>query len=615
MPKLDLNKVRGHFAPRIFERGLAYQKSGDVLNLTLRDHLLLASVQGSEDRPYHVTAELTEDDVATATCSCPYGENFGDYCKHIAAAVLEFLHEPGNVVSEAGIADLLGPLGADTLRGALTFLLGRYPEAYDGLELYLQERPEHAGAQTEKAGSKEAEPVRAEISPAEAILDTRLFEKMMRSAVRGTTWDWDGFPDYSEAYKVVEEIDPFLARGAYRDALELTEALTNTLIDAINSLENAYEGIGFSDESLFLDLDTRLTEAIFGVGFSGALTETASKRLLCEVLAWNDQIGNDYTTPDFNLAAHALVKNVGEDEEGLELADEVAKLAYEQGTFDEIRLRVLRATGRSDEALTFAKTTGQGADYLTLLLGQGRLGELKQTYRDHLSDAEGALGVAAELAAEHPDTALEVARYGLSLSEPERSKSTPFGYTAPRTAFRRQLATFAKELALRLGDDRAALEAAVTEFKLEPGLPRYHALRTQAAAAWPGLRAEVLRHLRGADYAQRRAAVDIFLAENLHDEAIDIASNSYAEASLVQQVMAAVTPTHPLWVGNSAEHRAAEIMDAGRSGAYDEAAKWLGYARGAYSSSGQDEAWQTYLAGVRAKHARKYKLMEALKVL
>ncbi len=611
-PKLDLHKIREHFAPHIYERGRAYQESGDVLNLTLRGDLLLASVQGSDVQPYHVTVELAEDDLVTAACSCPYGENFGDLCKHIAAVVLVFHHNPGSVVVEAGIAELLEPLDADTLRGALTFLLRSSPEALDRLELYLQQRL-RAETKAAKATSTEDNAL-----PAEATLDTRLFEKMMRSAVKGASWDWDGFPEYGEVYTVVEEIDPFLARGAYRDALVLTEALIKTLIDEINSLENAYEGIGFSDESLFLDLDARLTEAIFGVGFSGALTETASKRLLYEVLAWNDQIGNDYTTPDFNLAAHALVKNVGEDEEGLELADEVAKLAYEQGTFDEIRLRVLRATGRSDEALTFAKTTGQGADYLTLLLGQGRLGELKQTYRDHLSDAEGALGVAAELAAEHPDTALEVARYGLSLSEPERPTSTPFGYTAPRTAFRRQLATFAKELALRLGDDGAALEAAVTEFKLEPGLPRYHALRTQAAAAWPGLRAEVLRHLRGADYAQRRAAVDIFLAENLHDEAIEVASQPYADASLVQQVMAAVTKAHPLWVGNSAEHRAAEIMDAGRSGAYDEAATWLtwlGYAKGAYSSSGQDEAWQTYLAGVRAKHTRKYKLMEALKGL
>ncbi len=81
-PKLDLHKIRGHFAPRIFERGLAYQKSGDVLNLTLCGDLLLASVQGSDDQPYHVSVELTEDDFVAAMCSCPYGENFGDNCKH-----------------------------------------------------------------------------------------------------------------------------------------------------------------------------------------------------------------------------------------------------------------------------------------------------------------------------------------------------------------------------------------------------------------------------------------------------------------------------------------------------------------------------------------------------
>ena len=184
-------------------------------------------------------------------CSCPYGENFGDPSKHIAAVVLEFHHNPGNVIHEASVINLLAPLGADTLRGALTALLRRYPEALDGLELYLQkECLEHGDAQAEKTDPTQAEAAwvesgqtktaQAEVPSTKATLDTRLFEKMMRSAVKGTSWDWDGFPEYREVYTVVEEIDPFLARGAYRDALALTEALVNALIDAINSLENAY---------------------------------------------------------------------------------------------------------------------------------------------------------------------------------------------------------------------------------------------------------------------------------------------------------------------------------------------------------------------------------------
>lgn len=116
-PKLDMHKIRGHFAPHIYERGRAYQESGDVLNLTLRGNLLSASVQGSDVQPYHVTLELAEDDWVLAVCSCPYGENFGDYCKHIAAVVLEFHHRPDHVVSETSITDLLAPLDADTLRG------------------------------------------------------------------------------------------------------------------------------------------------------------------------------------------------------------------------------------------------------------------------------------------------------------------------------------------------------------------------------------------------------------------------------------------------------------------------------------------------------------------
>lgn len=604
-PTLTLQKLRDQFPPHIFERGQRYQQGGEVLNLTLRGTMVSADVQGSDHQPYRVTLELLGGELLSAECSCPYGDNFGGWCKHIAAVALEYHHQPHTIITEASVADLLRPLGAETLRGALEHLLGLYPEAVDKLELYLQKtaiREASVGAAQDE--TSDGEP---------ATLDTRLFEKMMQSAVRGTSHDWDGFPEYSEVYEVVKEIKPFLERGAYRDALTLTEALVRTFIDEVDSSElNEYDNIGFSDEGLFLDFDTYFAEAVLG----SALRDDERKRLLHEVLAWNDHIANDWTSPDLNMTAHALAEGLqSRDAETEELLDEVAGLELYGSNYAEIRLRVLRATGRGDEALVLAKTTGQGASYLSILLDQGKLEQVMQEYREQLTGEQDALSVAEYLAADHPEEALEIAQYGLGQGAKPDPRSDGYRPTGARLA----LATFTKDLALRSAQPEAALEASLLEFGLEPSLERYRALRVLVTELkgddWQTVRAELLSGLRQASYPNHHAAADIFLAEVLPDDAVAIASIFSGDDGLLHKVMTAVMDTHAQWVIDTARQQAEPIMEEGRSGKYDRAAKWLGYVKEAYRASGQDAQWQAYLAAVRKEHGRKYKLMGELKSL
>ena len=287
---------------------------------------MLAGVQGSDYQPYRVTLELSEGDLESAECTCPCGENFGGWCKHIAATALEYYHQPSSIISEASVAELLEPLNAKRLRGALEHLLKLYPEAVDKLELYLQKARLEAGAEDKAEDKKDKT---ADSEP--ATLDTRLFEKMMQSAVRCASFDWDGFPEYGEVYEVIKEVKPFLDRGAYRDALTLGEALVRTFIDEVNSSEfNEYDNIGFTDEGIFMDFDTYFAEAVLGADPS----DSERRRLLREVLAWHDQIANDWTGPDLNMTAHALAEGLqADDAEAEELLDEVAGLELYGGNY------------------------------------------------------------------------------------------------------------------------------------------------------------------------------------------------------------------------------------------------------------------------------------------
>jgi superfamily II DNA or RNA helicase len=83
--------------PGSFDRGRSYQREGAVRELRADKggQRLLASVQGTRPRPYHVFVEIEDSHPVAlkAICSCPVGLN----CKHAAAALLEALRNPPSV--------------------------------------------------------------------------------------------------------------------------------------------------------------------------------------------------------------------------------------------------------------------------------------------------------------------------------------------------------------------------------------------------------------------------------------------------------------------------------------------------------------------------------------
>ncbi len=61
------------------------------------------------------------------------------------------------------------------------------------------------------------------------------------------------------------------------------------------------------------------------------------------------------------------------------------------------------------------------------------------------------------------------------------------------------------------------------------------------------------------------------------------------------------------------DQQAERIIEAGQAKYYHHAVDWLEKARSAYRAAGREVDWQTYLAEIRTRHGRKYKLMGLLK--
>jgi uncharacterized Zn finger protein len=262
------------------------------------------------------------------------------------------------------------------------------------------------------------------------------------------------------------------------------------------------------------------------------------------------------------------------------------------------RLHVLERRDRHEEYLRLSEAAGETTGHAIMLARLGRAEEAVEYGLEHLYAPEEALAVAGALREQGElEEALHIGEHGLSLDGRKGS-----------------LAVWLRDLAGGMGRTELALKAAVVAFYADPDLASYRRVRELAGERWPEHRAELLGYLRRSVPYYPRGHVEVFLHEDLIQDAIDVVEESPAGA-LLEQVADAAIRTNPDWVIKTCRVQAEEIMDEGRSRHYDEAVRWLAKARDAYLAGGRREEWQAYLGELIDRHQRKYKLRPMLEDL
>ena len=590
LPAIDESAIRKRSTEASFDRGREYYRGGYVVSLEQRDTLLSAEVEGSEYDPYRVQVEFDAVGITAVSCTCPYA--FEGWCKHIVAALLVAVHEPERITQRDSVAALLEPLDAEGMKSALEHLTSVHPEVVETLEHFLslrdQGRPQAGaiqGSRPKRRTKVDPEPFRREV---ESII--------YRSASTRRGWDFDHTP--AELFGVLEKLHPFLEEGDGENALRILEAVTGAYVEASTEVYGGY----YEGDDLFEPLDALWAEAVL----SAELSHAERDALLTDLLAWRGEV-EEYGVDAFYMAEAALEQgwdhpplvaalqgefsDTGVWEEVPSFADELAQL----------RLRILERQERYQEYLNLAEAEGQGAHLVTMLVKLGRTEEaLERLNSIHLPDE--ALRVARALReGGELQRALDVAEYGLGLE----------GH------YRQQLATWTSELAAGLGEREKALSAGMIAFKEQPTLVDYQRLQGLSGDDWTGVKEELLVSLRRhGSYSNASAKVDIFLHEGRLEDAIASVDNeSSYNAEPIHRVMDAVNGTHPDWVIENAQRRAASIMDEGKAKHYHHAVDWLRKAQAAYLKAGREAQWQRQLEDIREKHGRKYKLIGLLKDL
>jgi uncharacterized Zn finger protein len=626
--------IRGMAGAEVFARGEAYWKQGAVRRLTRRGDEVEAEVEGSGFTPYRVQVALTPAGLNSATCSCPY--EWGGACKHIVATLLAVLRQPEAVESGPPLDALLASLDREQLQAVLHGLVRRLPDAADLIETEILAARAGAG---KAAGTPvrhtpiNPAPYRRRVAAALHSLDRMRPSEAYRH-ISGVV---------SEVLAIAAEARPFFEADDGRNALAILEAVTEEYAGAWMQLDDSSGNVS----GLFAEIDPLWAEALLSTDLNLEERKTWARRFN----QWAEQ-GESYGIDDaFGMAEAAAVQGWdgpwiehaaeainAEDEEEEEAGEDDWEDDYDEDLDEEdedededdeegpgghgnerwyarelaaIRLRILERRGRFDEYLALARATGQVPQYLTMLVRNGRIDEAVTEGLATLRSPNEALTFAQALV-EHDalDAALRVGEHGLGL-KPSPSPGD-FRYLSPS---RVALARWLRDLAFGAGQPGLARHAAEIAVQDSHDLSDYLAAESVAGDHWPAMQERLLDLLRRTRRPYGEGSVDIFLHEGLITDAMVIADAAPHDAALAEKVADAALPSHPAWVERTARAQAHPIMDEGRSGQYQDAARWVGKVRDAMRATGREDEWRAYIAGLLDKHRRKYTLTPLLKAL
>jgi len=615
IPALSEATIRAHSAAESYSRGRSYYDHGAVSNLVLRGNQLQADVEGSQYTPYRVGVTFDQGGITSARCTCPY--DWGGWCKHIVAVLLACLYQDEQIESRPTLGAQLAQLDRTQLQGLLLGLASHDSDLADAIERQVALlRLADSAPQAREAGGQ---PRR---SPIDQAAIRRQVQIAMQPPRRSRYDDYDYYDDDDEdpGGEVVEAVRPlldqargFLAGGDGRSTLAIMEAITTEYLAGCDALSDRLEemyGLGIADVAPgeFCDeLAEVWAEAILSADLSADERDDWGEK----IAGWRDEAEDLGVGSSFDLALTAAEQGWDYPPLLRVLAGEITDRGAWEGESPDfadelafVRLKVLERQERYQEYLHLAEAEGQTERYVLMLARMGRTEEAVAEGLKYLTTPHDVLALAKALRERGDfDGAWRIAEHGLAF-KPPRAVEGYVGYNVEHQ--KAELAAWAVDLAVGMGQRDRALRAAETAFRVAPSLAAYLKVQELAGEQWEQIRPGLLEELRRLHAAD--AKVDVFLHEGLIDDAIAAVKDGYSYG-LLERVMDAAIPTRPDWVIKAASAQAERIMDAGDAQHYHHAVDWLRRAGAAYQAAGRPADWQGYLSSIRAKHGRKYKLM------
>ena len=202
IPPLTEADIKKMVSQKIFNRGLDYFKEDAIFDIRMAGSAVEASVRGNRYLPYQVKIEFGKKGVKEAPfCSCPYGEEFLETCKHIVVVLLILVKKPEKVKKEKTLSELTEGLDKSHLKELLGFLVKEDRSLLSLIEDFVEGLP--VGKNTKSFSSKKTKT--AFSRQKKKVID------IMREAADPPFYDdyfyYDSYyDDWSPADEAIEEI-------------------------------------------------------------------------------------------------------------------------------------------------------------------------------------------------------------------------------------------------------------------------------------------------------------------------------------------------------------------------------------------------------------------------
>jgi uncharacterized Zn finger protein len=204
---ITVAQVRARASDKSFERGESYYRGDAILHPARRGSTIEGQCEGSQARPYRVSATLDADGIKEASCTCDY--DFGGDCKHIVALLLTYINQPELFEDRQPVEDVLAQREKSELIALIRQMVKRYPDLQT-----LVDRP-IASKQSRKTP-----------------LDTNSFRKELRYAFKnyGDEWGDDSAQDAIESVR--ESAQDFAVNEDWLNASAILRVIIEeTLVD------------------------------------------------------------------------------------------------------------------------------------------------------------------------------------------------------------------------------------------------------------------------------------------------------------------------------------------------------------------------------------------------
>ena len=650
-----------------FKNGESYFRGNYILNPVLRGKTLRARSLGQSGGPYTVQVDfmLANDKgrekgsekgnnvVEDWICDCPRG----GFCKHIVALLLTWVRTPDEVDVRADVLTLLKEHSREELLDMIKVILKRYPDLDELIEKLLI-----VPAKTPTPGAA----ARVTINPTK-------IKRQAASSFTNRSYEWGEESGIAQELEdLVEIAGRYAEAGQWANAMTVFGAVVEEIMTHYEEMEDesgelaevisdcadglreclqVQETLEASDR-LADDQRLALFRALYtvwehdcnydvwdGAGDAGEsvpemLARAATRAERAQIEEWLRADLEEYATksPYYSHMKRNLVDFLMTLKAQSGASDEEILGEYRNAGLYSDAAALLIDRGRIEEALEEYRSAGLFKEMADLLLAEGRVDEAIRIAWQHLIDPASSISFAEKLLTSLRPTSKERQGQALKFIEDRLWEEKD-----PRA--NAQYLKWLEGHYRLFGMSEKALETAQTRFRAQPDEHTYASVKEaahmpgQPEGTWAELRPRLLATLEAA--GNWRASIEVALSEKEVAAALSALDKLSAaqprpsgtgygggygwgynygswRVDLELRVAAASEKEYPDKALSIYQSVADSYIEASGRENYQQAVKHLVRVKKLYDGQGQQEAWQQYIADLRARNKSLRALKEEL---